>query len=214
MDEKNIYTNSILTFAFTNDGQIIVKKDENGKIDTLPWLFMGRCEKGSKPNYEDSIWVINGTEEYKEKIATFFVYYLRDAREAFLNGFFVANANRLMDVGELYEKILAYQIEEMKNIHTPSFIRAHRGLYDGGINQRDQQIINKIETRYVVLPSDEQMERFPELEVMEFDKVRQNLGLLSDKMLLGLTGEDGRIMETFVNQLSSLNREVGPYFKN
>ena len=30
------YTNSILTFAFTNDGKMIVRKDKDGKIDTLP----------------------------------------------------------------------------------------------------------------------------------------------------------------------------------
>ena len=41
MNENEIYTNSILTFAFTSDGQIIVRKDKDGKIDTLPWIFMG-----------------------------------------------------------------------------------------------------------------------------------------------------------------------------
>lgn len=35
MDEQNIYTNSILTFAFTSDGQIIVRKDREGKLDTF-----------------------------------------------------------------------------------------------------------------------------------------------------------------------------------
>lgn len=210
MNENEIYTSSILTFAFTNDGQIIVRKDKDGKIDTLPWIFMGYHEKDSKTDYEDSIWVMNNMDEYKERIATFFAYHLRNSRNAILDGWFIGNGNALLDVGELHEKIANHQIEEMKSIHTPSFIRVNRGLYDGGLNQNGQQVVNRIETRYIVLPSDEDIERFPELEVRELDELKEDFSLLSNKMILGITGEDGKIMESFVSQMDSLNKSSSP----
>lgn len=86
MNDREIYTNSIVTFAFTNDGKILVRKDKEGKIDTLPWIFMGYREKDSKTDYEDGIWVMNNMDEYKERIATFFTYYLRNSRKTILDG--------------------------------------------------------------------------------------------------------------------------------
>lgn len=210
MKEKEIYTNSILTFAFTNDGRMVVRKDKDGKIDTLPWIFMGYREKDSKTDYEDSIWVMNNMDDYKERIAIFFAYHLRNSRQAILDGWFIGNSNSLLDVGELHEKIANHQIEEMKTIHTPSYIRVNRGLYDGGTNSNGQQIINRIETRYIVLPSDEDIERFPELETKDLEELKDDISLLSDKMVLGITGEDGKIMESFINQLNSLNKSVFP----
>lgn len=210
MNEKDIYTNSILTFAFTNDGRMVVRKDSEGKLDTLPWIFTGYREKDSKTDYEDSIWVMNNMDEYKERIAIFFAYHLRNCRNAILDDQFIGNSNRLLDVGELHEKIASQQIEEMKTINTPSYIRVNSGLYDGGVNQNGQQIINRIETRYIVLPSDENMERFPKLEAKNFDELRDQFSLLSNKIVLGITGEDGKIMEAFINQLHSLNKEASP----
>lgn len=210
MKKKYIYTNSILTFAFTNDGRMVVRKDKDGKIDTLPWIFMGYREKDSKTDYEDSIWVMNNMGDYKERIAIFFAYHLRNSRQAILDGWFIGNSNSLLDIGELHEKIANHQIEEMKTIHTPSYIRVNRGLYDGGTNSNGQQIINRIETRYIVLPSDENIERFPELETKDLEELKEDFSLLSDKMVLGITGEDGRIMESFINQLNSLNKSVSP----
>ncbi len=206
MSEKEIYTNSILTFAFTNNGQIVVRKDKEGKIDTLPWIFTGYRERDSKTDYEDSIWVMNNMDEYKERIATFFAYHLRNSRKAILDGWFIGNGNALLDVGELHEKIATHQMEEMKTMYTPSFIRVNSDLYDGGINQNGQQVINRIETRYIILPSDEDIEKFPELEVKELEELREDFSLLSNKMILGITGKDGEIMEAFINQINSLNK--------
>ncbi len=149
---------------------------------------------------------MNNMDEYKEGIATFFAYYLRKSRKAILDGCFIGNGNALLDVGELYEKIANHQIEEKKSIHTPSFIRVNRGLYDGGLNQNGQQVINRIETRYIVLPSGEDIERFPELEIKELDVLKEDFSLLSNKMIMGITGEDGKIMELFVSQIDSLNK--------
>lgn len=206
MNEQNVYINSILTFAFTSEGQIIVRKDREGKIDTLPWLLMGYREKDSKIDYEDSIWIMNNQSEYKEKAMTFFAYHLRNSRKAILDGWFIGNRNTLLDVGELHEKIANHQIEEMTVLDSPSFIRVNRGLYDGGINLYGQQIINKIETRYIVLPSEDDIERFPELEIKELDELREDFSLLSNKMIFGITGEDGKIMDSFVSQINSLNK--------
>lgn len=94
----------------------------------------------------------------------------------------------------------------MKILHTPSFIRVNRELYNGGKSLTGQQLINKIETRYIVLPNGEDIERFPELEARDLDELRENFDLLSSKMVLGITGDDGKIMESFVSQMNSLNK--------
>ena len=206
MDEQNIYTNSILTFAFTSDGQIIVKKDREGKLDTLPWLFMGCREKDIKVDYEDSIWVMNNPSEYKENAMLFFAYHLRNCRKVILDGWFVGNENALLDVGKLHGKIANHQIKEMTVLDGPSFIRVNSSLYDGGTTLYGQRIINGIETRYIVLPSDEDIGKFPELEIKELDELREDFSLLSDKMILGITGEDGKIMESFVSQIKSFSK--------
>lgn len=208
--EENVYTDSVLTFVFTNDGRIIVKKDKEGMIDTLPWMFMGYRATNSKMDYEDSIWVINNRDEYNEKIAEFFVYHLKGSRDSLLEGFIKGNANYLLDVGELHDRIAPYQIEEMKNGNTPSFIRVHNGSYDGGINKDGQQIINRIEIRYIVLPNSYEIEQFPELEALEFDRVSQDYKSLSHKMILGVTGTDGNLMKSFIDSLTSSNRGVKP----
>jgi len=210
MEEKEIYTNSILTFVFTNDGQMVVRKDKNGKLDTLPQIFYGYRKKDSTTDYEDSIWVINHPDEYKERVASFFVYHLRNVRDVFLNNFFKAKGNRLLDVGTLNKKIANSQIEEMKNSYEPSYIRVNNELYDGGQNEHDQQIIHSIETRYVVLPSDDDIELFPELEAIEVEELRKQYALLSSRVTLGVTGKDGEIMNKFINQLKSLNKSVSP----
>jgi len=61
------YTNSIITYAFTNDGKMIVRKDTEEKIDTLPWIFLGCRDENDAMDYENSIWVMNHMDEYKEK---------------------------------------------------------------------------------------------------------------------------------------------------
>lgn len=112
----------------------------------------------------------------------------------------------MLDVGKLHGKIANHQIEEMKSIHTPSFIRVNDEYYDGGLNQNNQQVINEIETRYIVLPADEDLEAFEDLEIIEVDELRRGFGLISSRIALGITGSDGEIMDTFINKLKSLEK--------
>lgn len=206
MNENEIYLNSILTFAFTNDGKIIVRKDKDGKLDTMPWLFMGYRERGAKTDFEESIWVMNDIDDYKERITTFFAYHVRNAKNAVLKGFFIGNDKNLLDVGTLNKKIAKHRIEEMRTIHTPSFIRVNNELYDNGINEVGKQIINRVETRYIVFPEDGEINIFPELEAKEFDELKEEFGMLSYKMVLGTTGENEEIMKSFVEQLKALSK--------
>lgn len=108
---------------------------------------MGYCERNSKIDYDASIWVMNDMDDYKEKIATFFAYHSKSTRSSILNEFLIGDGDLLIDVGELYEKIADNQIEEMRTLSVPSYIRVNNELYDGG-KQAEQQIINRIETRY------------------------------------------------------------------
>lgn len=204
--DKEIYTKSILTFVFTNDGRMLVRKNKEEKLDTVPQIFFGYRKKENTTDFEDSIWVINHPDEYKERIAIFIAYHLRNSKKAILDGYFIANANRLLDVGKLHGKIANHQIEEMKSIHTPSFIRVNDEYYDGGLNQNNQQVINEIETRYIVLPADEDLEAFEDLEIIEVDELRRSFGLISSRIALGITGSDGEIMDTFISKLKSLEK--------
>lgn len=155
--EQEVYQKAILTFAFTNDGRIITRRDKEGNLDTLPLLFMGYCEGNSKMDYDESVWVMNHLDDYKNKIANFFLYHLKNARSCFLNNFFTGKGDYLLDVGTLYEKISRYQVEEMKNLPTPSYIRISNELYKGS-----DHMLRQIETRYIVLSQDEDIENFPE----------------------------------------------------
>lgn len=206
MDENTIYRHSILTYAFTNDGKIITRKDAEGKLDTLPWLFMGYHPKDSRPDYEGGVWVMNNPDEYKEKIATFFAYYLKNARQAIINGFFVGDGTRLLDVGELNRKIAKHQIEEMKTLNVPSFIRVNREAYESSKTLGEEPTINQTEIRFVVLPKEDKIEDFPELKALEISELSNEICFLSDKMVIGTTGKNGEIMAEFVNQLKSLNK--------
>lgn len=80
-------------------------------------------------------------------------------------------------------------------------------MYDSGINM-GHKIINRIETRYVVLPQNENIENYPRLEAIEFNKLKEDLGLLSDRVILGITGNDGEIMESFISQLKSIDKSA------
>lgn len=206
MNENEIYLNSILTFAFTNNGKIIVRKDKDGNLDTMPWLFMGYRERGAITDFEESIWVMNDIDDYKERISTFFAYHVRNAKNAVLKGFFIGNDKNLLDVGTLNKKIAKHQIEEMRTNHTPSFIRVNNESYDSGINEIGKQIINRVETRYIVFPEDGEIDIFPELEAKEFDELKEEFGMLSYKMVLGTTGENEEIMKSFVEQLKALSK--------
>lgn len=206
MNENEVYLDSILTFAFTNDGKIIVRKDNEGKLDTMPWLFMGYHERGAKIDFDESVWVMNDMDDYKKRISTFFAYHLRNSKQAILKGFFTGNDKNLLDVGTLHKKIAKHQIEEMRTIDTPSFIRVNNELYDGGINQEGRQVVNRVETRYIVLPGDEESANFPDLETKELDELGEEFGMLSYKMVLGTTGDNAEIMKSFVEQLKELSK--------
>lgn len=197
---EGTYVDTILTFAFNINGRVVVKRNKAGKLDTLPWLFMGHREKESKMDYEDDIWIMNNREEYEERIATFFAYHLRNGRSAILNGYFYGNKNNLISVGTGFS-----QVEEMTKIQTPSYINVNQEFYDLGTRVAGQNIFHRIETRYIVLPNDD-IKDFPELELVELQALKQNFKDLSTKIILGITGEDGEMMASFVSQLEYLNK--------
>ena len=166
---------------------------------------MGYRELGSKTDYEDSIWVMNNIDDYKERIAIFFAYHFRNSSSSISNGFFVGNGNYLLDCGELHKSVEKYQIFEMRTLSTPSYIRVNRELYDSGINM-GHKIINRIETRYVVFSHNQNIEDYPRLEAIDLGTLKEDFRLLSDKIILGITGKDGEIMESFIGQLKSMNK--------
>ena len=107
----------------------------------------------------------------KKESQSFFAYHLRNASSSISNGFFVGNENGLLDCGELHKSIEKYQIFEMRTLPIPSYIRVNRELYDSGINM-GHKIINRIETRYVVLPQNENIENYPRLEEYIFPIIK------------------------------------------
>lgn len=204
--DKEIYTKSILTFVFTNDGKMLVRKNKEEKLDTVPQIFFGYRKKENTTDFEDYIWVINHPDEYHERIASFISYQSKTKKRSVLNKFIEGNPYHIQDCGNFYKKFADFQIEEMKRTTKASFIRVNDEYYDGGVNQNNQQVINQIETRYIVLPADEDLEEFEDLELIEVDELRRSFGLISSRIALGITGSDGEIMDTFIRKLKSLEK--------
>lgn len=207
MEKQPIYTNSILTFVFTADGKLVVKNNKEGKIDTLPLLFMGYKEQDAKNDYEDSIQIINSRDDYSTAISNFFLYYGKETKNAFLDEWIISNPGYLLDCGQLTDSIRDNQIEEMANIDIPTYIRVNREYYDYGTYE-GQQVVNEIETRYLVLPSNIDISDYHHLETKELEEITANIdmNILSDKIIIGTTGTNKNKMKSFVGTLKTLNK--------
>lgn len=208
MEKEPIYAKSILTFAYTLDGKIIVKKDKDGKLDTLPLLFMGHRERGAKIDYEDSIGVISDEKEYETRIAEFFGYYQKATSKALIDGFVIGNPNALFNYGRLLESIHDEQITEIIDNAIPGYISVGKKYYDYGENQLGQGIINEIETRYLILPKTVELSNYNQLEAKELDEIMPSTltNEISYKMFIGTTGEEKREMQAFINTIKQVTK--------
>lgn len=56
------------------------------------------------------------------------------------------------------------------------------------------------------MPANEDIERFLDLEAKELSQLGDDFGLLSEKMVLGITGKDGEIMQSFIERLKSFSK--------
>ena len=185
MEEKPC-VHSIMTMMFTKDGDVIVIKNEKNELDTLPQYFFGKKEN---KNYTGTggIEILNQEQEYKEAVGYFLAVRSYISDTGIKNGFLIGNKEALMDCGELRPNLATQQIKEMKTLSKPSYIRIKRETFE--ITVENQQMLNQIQTRFVVIP--------------EWDP-EEHQELLSPRLLWQMSGEELKEVKRFANNLKDI----------
>lgn len=61
---------SIMTLVFTKDGDLVITKNGNQEIDTVPQYFLGRSQNVGEYD-ENNIGIINSELDYKTSMAKY-----------------------------------------------------------------------------------------------------------------------------------------------
>ncbi len=213
MDEP-IYVESIMTIVFTSSGNIVLTKNKKGELDTVPQYFLGRKEAGSKGyNEETNIGVINDLIDYEEEIAYYFGKHDPRYEESIVEaGFFKGNPESLLDCGELAPSISTSQIREMSNLDRASFIRISRETLDMGQNEQGQDIVNRMQVRYLVVPEKRNLASYRDFLVMTPGELCQVLKRrdipISSKLAWFMSGEDLKRVSDFSEVLGSIEKNA------
>ena len=203
MEEKPC-VHSIMSMIFTKDGDVIVIKNDKNELDTLPQYFFGKKEN---KNYTGTggIEILNQEQEYKEAVGYFFAVRSYSSDTGIKNGFLIGNKETLMDCGELRPNLATQQIKEMKTLSKPSYIRIKRETFE--ITVENQQMLNQIQTRFVVIPEldPEEYQDVIIFAVEDLEKIRdQNQELLSPRLLWQMSGEELKEVKRFSNNLKDI----------
>lgn len=204
MQDIPIYVHSIMTTMFTKDGDMVVVINKNKELDTLPQYFLGQ-KPDKKYTGEGGIDILNSKEEYKEAVAYFLSLKSKASDTGIQNGFLVGNKESLTDCGELYPKIATSQIEEMKQMKTPSFIRIKKDTCD--MTLENQEVRNEMEIRYIVLPDFEEKD-FQDVKVFTIEELeelhQEGKVKLSSRLLWQMSGEELKEVKRFANNLKDI----------
>ncbi len=162
---------SIMTLVFTKDGDLVITKNGNQEIDTVPQYFLGRNQNVGEYD-ENNIGVINSELDYKTSMAK----YLGKKRGKYstvkgLEELFIGNAQAIIDCGQLAKSIGSSQIQEMKYLDTPSFIRIKT------LEQKETNgiapVIDKVHMRYMVLPNAIDINNFQDFTVIPLSELKE-----------------------------------------
>lgn len=198
------YVHSIMTTMFTKDGDMVVVINEDKELDTLPQYFMGHKENKTYTG-EGGFDILNAKEEYTEAVAYFLSSKSKVSDTGIKNGFLVGNKEKLIDCGELSSRIAPSQIEEMKRMKTPSFIRIKKEICEMMVENKE--VLNEMETRYIVLPDFEEKD-YQDIKVFaieELEELQQEGKVrLSSRLLWQMSGEDRRQIKKFSNNLKEI----------
>ena len=197
------YVHSIMTTIFTKDGDLVVIMNENKELDTLPQYFMGHKEDKSYSG-EGGIDILNHEDEYKEAVGYFFGLKSNSTAAGIKNGFLLGSKESLTDCGQLHPAIATVQIKEMKKRKTPLFIRVKKEIFE--IIIENQEILNQIQTRYVVIPNLE-LEEYHGINVFsveELEEIKDEGKIkLSPRLLWQLSKEEVKEIKKFSNKLKN-----------
>ena len=202
--QDKLYVSSIMRTVFTKDGDIVVIMNENQELDTLPQYFMGQREDNNYTG-EGGIDILNDQNDYVDAVGYFFSSKNKYTLEGIRNGFLVGNKNCLIDCGELHPKIASAQIEEMKNIKMPSFIRIKRDTFEIMIEK--QEVLNQIQTRYIVVPTLE-IDEYQNIKMFSPEELeelqREGKVKFSPRLLWQMSGEELKEIKKFSNNLKGI----------
>ena len=198
------YVSSIMTTVFTKDGDMVVIINDNNELDTIPQYFMGHRDD---KNYtgEGGIDILNQEDDYKEAVGYFLASKSKSTDTGIKNGFLVGNKESLVDCGELYPRIASFQIDEMKHMQSPSFIRIKRDTVE--ITVENQEVLNQIQTRYIVDPTldidDYQNVKVISLKELE-ELQREGKVKFSPRLLWQMSGDELKEIKRFSNNLKDI----------
>lgn len=198
------YVSSIMTTLFTKDGDMVVIINDNNELDTIPQYFMGHRED---KNYtgEGGIDILNQEDDYKEAVGYFLASKSKSTDTGMKNGFLVGNKESLVDCGELHPRIASFQIDEMKHMKSPSFIRIKRETVE--IKVENQEVLNQIQTRYIVDPTLD-IDDYQNIKVMspkELEELqREGKVRFSPRLLWQMSGEELKEIKRFSNNLKDV----------
>lgn len=203
MAEK-IYVHSIMTTVFTKDGDMVVIINENNELDTIPQYFMGHRED---KNYtgEGGFDILNSEDDYKEAVGYFLASKSKFTDTGIKNGFLVGNKESLVDCGELQPRIDYFQIDEMKRMKSPSFIRIKSNIFE--ITVENQEVLNQIQTRYIVDPTldIDDYRGVKGISPAELEELqREGKVKFSPRLLWQMSGEELKGIKRFSNILNHI----------
>ena len=111
----------------------------------------------------------------------------------------------LLYCGELHPRIASFQIEEMKHMKSPSFIRIKRETVE--IKVENQEILNQIQTRYIVDPTLD-IDDYQNVKVMspkELEELqREGKVRFSPRLLWQMSGDELKEIKRFSNNLKDV----------
>lgn len=160
-----------MTLVFTKDGDLVITKNGNHEIDTVPQYFLGRSQNVGKYD-ENNIGVINSELDYKTSMAK----YLGKKRGEYstteeLEELFIGNEQTIIDCGQLAKSIGNIQIQEMKYLDSPSFIRIKT------LEQKETNgitsVIDKVHMRYMVMPDAVDIKDFKDFTVIPPSELKE-----------------------------------------
>ncbi len=202
---------SYITLMFSNDGKMILPKNNDGEYDVIMHLegkTLG-ASRSTEPNNK-SLLIVNGDEDYKRKLSHYIASLLNDRTVSDLE-MFVGNSKYIVDCGTYSIDI---QLKELANADFTSFIR----IADEDIGMRsddpNKELINMASIRYMVLGNDVSLDQLSGVEFISLEELPGFIASDSKKtdyLRLMLSGIDLERVKKFSSTLSSYHEEQSPF---
>ena len=207
---------SIMTLIFTQNGEIVLSKKEDGTYDTLPLCILGY--RGPKYCYvadDTNLIMLTEAEEYKEVAVSFLAQQTGDyAMRTLMDGVYKPDTNSIVDCDRV---ALDMQIDQMANMNKTSFGIVDEISLPAKSETQGSRLINEVQVRYMVIGKEINLEDSLNVEIIPVDEivsfVKGNRKQISQRALWFLLGRQLEQVQVFSQKLSKYNKDLpGPIF--